>query len=110
MPSSRFTRFAWAFVAYLLLVILFGAWVRITHSGAGCGSHWPTCHGQIVPIAPSMETIIEFSHRLTSGLLGLLGLGLLGWSLARFGRSPRRRATARGRRRSLGVLAGPCCD
>ncbi len=87
MPRAAFTRFAWAFVAYLLLVILFGAWVRITHSGAGCGSHWPTCHGQIVPIAPSIETIIEFSHRLTSGLLGILGVGLLGWSLARFGRS-----------------------
>jgi len=81
-----FARFAWAFLAYLLLVILFGAWVRITHSGAGCGSHWPTCHGQIVPPDPSMETIIEFSHRLTSGLLGILGLVLLGWSAKCFGR------------------------
>lgn len=82
-----FRRFAWAFLAYLLLVILFGAWVRITHSGAGCGSHWPTCNGQIVPLAPSVETIIEYSHRLTSGLLGILGLGLVGWAALRFGRS-----------------------
>lgn len=82
-----FRRFAWVFLAYLLLVILFGAWVRITHSGAGCGSHWPTCNGEIVPLAPSMETIIEYSHRLTSGLLGLLGLGLVGWAAVRFGRS-----------------------
>jgi heme a synthase len=80
-----FSRYAWAFVAYLLLVILFGAWVRITHSGAGCGSHWPTCHGQIVPLAPSLETIIEYTHRLTSGLLGIFGLVLLGWAARRFG-------------------------
>lgn len=87
MPrASSFTRYAWAFLAYLLLVILFGAWVRITHSGAGCGSHWPTCHGQIVPLEPSLETMIEYSHRLTSGLLGILGLVLLAWAARRFGR------------------------
>jgi len=86
VDHPRFRRFAWAFLAYLLLVILFGAWVRITHSGAGCGSHWPTCHGQIVPIAPSVETIIEFSHRLTSGLLGIVGLGLVAAAAVRFGR------------------------
>ncbi|MEM7156150.1 MAG: COX15/CtaA family protein [Myxococcota bacterium] len=84
---SRFSSIAWAFVAYLLLVILFGAWVRITHSGAGCGSHWPTCHGQIIPLEPSTETIIEFTHRLTSGLLGIFGVGLLGWAAVRFGKS-----------------------
>ncbi|MEX1361905.1 MAG: COX15/CtaA family protein [Nannocystaceae bacterium] len=85
--GSRFSRVAWAFLGYLLLVILFGAWVRITHSGAGCGSHWPTCHGQIIPLDPSIETIIEYTHRLTSGLLGIFGLGLVGWAVARFGRS-----------------------
>lgn len=84
--ASLFTRYAWAFLAYLLLVILFGAWVRITHSGAGCGSHWPTCHGQIVPLEPSLETMIEYSHRLTSGLLGIFGLVLLAWAARRFGR------------------------
>jgi cytochrome c oxidase assembly protein subunit 15 len=87
MPrASSFTRYTWAFLAYLLLVILFGAWVRITHSGAGCGSHWPTCHGMIVPLDPSLETIIEYSHRLTSGLLGIFGLVLLAWAARRFGR------------------------
>lgn len=83
---SWFQRYAWAFVAYLLLVILFGAWVRITHAGAGCGSHWPTCHGQIIPLDPSIETIIEYTHRLTSGLLGIFGLVLVGWAGRRFGR------------------------
>lgn len=84
--APSFTRYAWVFLAYLLLVILFGAWVRITHSGAGCGSHWPTCHGQIIPLDPSIETIIEYSHRLTSGLLGIFGLVLVGWAARRFGR------------------------
>jgi heme A synthase len=89
MNSSRsngFTRYASAFVAYLLLVILFGAWVRITGSGAGCGSHWPTCNGDVVPMSPSVETIIEYTHRLTSGLLGIFGLVLLVWAWRRFGR------------------------
>lgn len=87
-PSSRFSRYAWMFCAYLLFVILFGAWVRITHSGAGCGSHWPTCNGEIVPRAPSWETLVEYSHRLTSGFLGVLGLLLLAW--ARWSRQPGR--------------------
>ena len=45
-----FIRLAWSFWAYLVFVILFGAWVRITHSGAGCGAHWPTCNGDIIPL------------------------------------------------------------
>jgi len=83
---SAFTRVAWGLCAYLIAVILFGAWVRITHSGAGCGSHWPTCHGEVIPVAPSTETIIEYTHRLTSGLLGIFGLGVLVWAAARFRR------------------------
>jgi heme A synthase len=80
----RFRRFAAGFLVYLLGVILFGAWVRITHSGAGCGSHWPTCNGQVLPLSPSLETLIEFTHRLTSGLLGILGLVLVAWALRLF--------------------------
>lgn len=78
--QSRFSKFAWVFLGYLLFVILYGAWVRITASGAGCGSHWPTCHGEFIPIDPSVETMIEYTHRLTSGLLGILGLVLVGWA------------------------------
>ena len=77
---TRFERFAWAFLAYLFAVILFGAWVRISGSGAGCGNHWPLCQGDVVPVAPSAKTIIEFSHRLTSGLSGLFGLALVVWA------------------------------
>lgn len=72
-----FARVAWWFVAYLLGVILFGAWVRIAGAGAGCGSHWPLCNGEVLPAAPQTKTIIEFTHRLTSGLCGLFGLGFV---------------------------------
>jgi cytochrome c oxidase assembly protein subunit 15 len=66
--DRRFRRVALFVYAYILLVIVGGAVVRITGSGAGCGQHWPTCHGEIVPTAPSLETAIEYTHRLTSGL------------------------------------------
>lgn len=68
MKLDRFSRYAWIVLAYNLLVVLWGAFVRATGSGAGCGSHWPLCNGQVVPLAPQTETIIEFTHRLMSGL------------------------------------------
>ncbi len=80
MEHARFRKFAWFFVAYLVLVILFGAWVRIAGAGAGCGNHWPTCHGDIIPQAPETKTLIEFTHRVTSGLCGIFALVLVGWA------------------------------
>lgn len=77
---ARFARFAWIFLGYLLAVILFGAWVRISGSGAGCGTHWPLCQGEVLPISPSAKTIVEFTHRITSGLSGLFGLALVLWA------------------------------
>lgn len=76
--SARMLRpLAWAALVYTILVVLFGAWVRITGSGAGCGQHWPTCHGEIVPRAPSAATVIEFTHRLSSGIYGLVIVALV---------------------------------
>ena len=69
----------WIALAANVVVILQGAIVRITHSGAGCGRHWPLCNGEVIPLAASTETIIEFSHRLLS--LGVLILGV--WVLRR---------------------------
>lgn len=80
MPNPRFTRFAWMFLAYLIAVILFGAWVRISGAGAGCGNHWPTCQGVILPQEPGTKTVIEFTHRLTSGMCGILGILLIAWA------------------------------
>jgi heme a synthase len=82
-PANRIDtlRKSWfAFLAYVVVVIVFGAVVRITGSGAGCGQHWPTCHGEIIHLPRSLETAIELTHRVTSGLAGLLGLALMGWT------------------------------
>ncbi len=68
MITDRLARFAWFVLAYNIAVILFGAVVRATGSGAGCGSNWPTCRGGVVPLSGTAETAIEFTHRATSGL------------------------------------------
>jgi heme a synthase len=75
-----FARYAWGVLGYNLLVVLWGAFVRATGSGAGCGNHWPLCNGQVFPRAHAVETAIEFSHRLTSGLALVLVVGLVAWS------------------------------
>ena len=75
-PKRAFTRFAWGVLAYTVAVVLFGAVVRITGSGAGCGQHWPTCQGEIVHLPKTVATAIELSHRLTSGLSLVLVVGV----------------------------------
>jgi cytochrome c oxidase assembly protein subunit 15 len=71
-PTERLSRYSWSVLFYTVLVILWGAYVRATGSGAGCGNHWPLCNGSMVPRQPVFETIIEFSHRITSGLSVIL--------------------------------------
>ncbi len=73
-------RFAWGAVGYNVLVILWGALVRATGSGAGCGNHWPLCNGQVIPLSPTLHTIIEFTHRCMTGGSAFLVIGLLVWS------------------------------
>src|ERR1700722_9437115 len=79
-------RFAWFVVAYNVAVIVWGAYVRATGSGAGCGSHWPLCNGQFLPTTPQTQTIIEFTHRVTSGLSLVLVAILLIWCWRRTGK------------------------
>ena len=69
---TGYARLAWGTLGFNVLVILWGGLVRATGSGAGCGSHWPLCNGEVVPRAPAVATLIEFSHRLTSGVALLL--------------------------------------
>ena len=54
-----------------VFIILWGAWVRLSGSGAGCGDHWPLCNGEVIPMEPSLKTLIEYVHRLTSGVFGI---------------------------------------
>ena len=85
MPKT-FARYAWAVLAYNMGVVLWGAFVRATGSGAGCGNHWPLCNGTVTQHSPSAATIIEFTHRVTSGLdLALVAL-LVVWAFRRFPR------------------------
>jgi len=55
-------RFAWLTLSYNVAVIVWGAYVRATGSGASCGNHWPLCDGNILPRAPQLHTVIEFLH------------------------------------------------
>lgn len=80
MKLDRFAKYAWFTLAFNLLVIVWGAYVRASGSGAGCGSHWPLCNGEVLPSSPTVKTVIEFSHRLSSGLALLLVAGALIWA------------------------------
>jgi heme A synthase len=83
---TTFTRFAWFTVAYNLIVILWGVFLRASYSGDGCGQHWVTCQGEIIPSAPELKTVIEFSHRITSVLAGFVVIGLVIWAYRAFER------------------------
>jgi heme a synthase len=75
-------------------VVLWGAYVRASGSGAGCGSHWPLCNGEVVPVAPAIQTIIEFTHRMMSGVALVAVVALALWGRARFPRGHRARRMA----------------
>jgi len=93
--TTLFTRYAWITLGYNILVILWGALVRATGSGAGCGANWPSCQGEFIPLTNQLETMIEFAHRASSGLALLLVLGLVIWAFRSFipGHRARRAAT-----------------
>jgi heme A synthase len=77
-PVSRtVVRLSVATLVVNLLVILWGAWVRASGSGAGCGNHWPTCNGAIIPRSPGVHTLIEFTHRASSAPASIMVVVLL---------------------------------
>jgi protoheme IX farnesyltransferase len=86
-PSRAFGLFAWGVLLFNLLVIAIGVVVRATGSGDGCGAHWPACDGEIIPVEPTVKKMIEYTHRLVSGVDGILVLGLAAWGLAKFRRN-----------------------
>ena len=82
LPSASLRRFAWAVLVYFIAVILWGTLVRATGAGAGCGNHWPLCNGTVLQHSASANTIIEFTHRITSGLSFFSAVALLIWTFA----------------------------
>lgn len=82
MPGARrpLVLYAGATLLANLFVILWGAYVRASGSGAGCGSHWPLCNGEVIPRAPAVQTLVEFTHRATSGVALLMVAGLVVWA------------------------------
>jgi heme A synthase len=80
MSSRGFRRFSIGVLVYNLGVILWGAYVRASNSGAGCGRHWPTCNGEIIPMDAQLKTLIEFTHRATSGLALLSVVALVAFA------------------------------
>ena len=81
---NRFAKFSWGVVGWSVLNILWGAFVRASQSGDGCGSHWPNCGGDVFPDVGNIHTIIEFTHRTLSGIDLLLVLALLIWGWRRY--------------------------
>ena len=100
--ETRSTRgvqsWAWATLAFFVVVVLEGAVVRATSSGAGCGDHWPLCNGEVLPHHPRVATLIEFTHRSLTGFSTAMFAVLITWTF---------RATRKGHpARTASVVAG----
>jgi cytochrome c oxidase assembly protein subunit 15 len=86
LPSAALQRFAWGVLAFFIATILWGAVVRATGSGAGCGDHWPLCNGTVMQQAPTLHTMIELSHRVSAGAIdSILVLALAVWTWRKTG-------------------------
>ena len=94
LPSPALRRFAWGVLAYFIAVILWGGLVRATGSGAGCGDHWPLCNGTVMQHSARVDTMIEFTHRITSGISFFSVVALLAWTFAGTARGHLARAAA----------------
>jgi heme A synthase len=97
-PQAGFARYAWGVLLWNILVILWGAYVRASGSGAGCGNHWPLCDGSVMLVSPNTHKIIEFIHRLMTGVDTPLILLLVIWAVRAF---PRRHPA-----RNAAILSG----
>jgi heme a synthase len=93
--NRALVRFAWCVLAYFILVVLWGAIVRATNSGGGCGAHWPLCNGYVNPLHhPRLATIIEFAHRQSTTVATCLTVALTIWTFRATGRGHRARKAA----------------
>lgn len=84
---SRFRRLTTATIAATFVLVLIGGIVRVSDSGLGCGpagsgTHgWPLCEGGVIPAA-SAESMIEYSHRITAGIVAIM-IALMAWRALR---------------------------
>lgn len=78
--------FAGAVLAYNIPVILWGAYVRVSFSGDGCGAHWPFCNGQVIPQHMATPMAIEFTHRFMTSLDSIAVMALCIWAFLSFPR------------------------
>jgi heme a synthase len=93
-PSPAVRRYAWGVLAYNVAVIMWGAAVRATGSGAGCGDHWPLCNGSVIQHHPTAATLIEFAHRSMSGIALIAIAVLVYWTFRTTARRHAARAAA----------------
>lgn len=82
----RLSRFVWLVIVYDVLVVLWGAYVRVSFSGDGCGSHWPLCNGEMLPHLAQTKTLVQLSHRVSSGGSLVLAVVLFVWARRAFSR------------------------
>ena len=94
--TAKLRKFAWFLVAYTILVVAWGAFVRASFSGDGCGEHWPLCNGTWLPDARKPSTLIEFFHRITSGLMGPMVIALMVMAYKAFPKGHQARKVALG--------------
>ncbi|MCW5957167.1 MAG: COX15/CtaA family protein [Pyrinomonadaceae bacterium] len=78
---SPFAKYAWFALGFNVLVIIWGVFLRASKSGDGCGQFWLTCNGELIPSAPQFKTVIEFSHRMTTAIDGIVMIILLAWAV-----------------------------
>jgi len=90
----RFAIAATALLPYTVAVVLWGAFVRASLSGDGCGDHWPLCNGVALPVEPSTKTLVELTHRVTSAMSWIWTLLMWVWARRLFSRGHSTRAAA----------------
>ena len=83
--TRRHATLAWAAATATYLLIVFGAIVRITGSGMGCGDDWPLCNGHVLPPFDDPATVIEWGHRQIAVIVSVLVFGLAGLTAAGWG-------------------------
>lgn len=91
---DRYAKAASALLVYTVVVVLWGALVRATLSGDGCGAHWPLCNGVAIPVQPSTKTLVELTHRATSGAAWVWTVTMWLIALRRFPRGHATRSAA----------------